>query len=98
MIDRKISNKRISKDRFGCRYEFVGTRNNAFGVGASPYSLAKFLSRMGQPGWGDTDLKLETIGRRSQETLRRSHVRCSAVCDLPFFLALEKATGGNAEP
>ena len=45
MIDSKISNQRISKDGFECRYEFAGTRNNAFGVGGSPYSLAKFLSR-----------------------------------------------------
>ena len=55
MIDSKISNKRISKDRVECRYEFVGTRNNAFGVGASPDSLAEvsFSNGASYAGGGD---------------------------------------------
>ena len=70
MIDSKISNKRISKDRVECRDEFVGTRNNAFGVGAGPYSLAKFLFSNGaSAAGGGTKLKLRTIPKyKKQDT------------------------------
>ena len=59
MINSKISNKRISKDRVECRYEFVGTRNNAFGVGAAPTVLQSFFLEWASSAGGPTNLKLD---------------------------------------
>ena len=35
---------------------------------------------------------------KARKTVRRSHVRCSAACDLAFLPVLEKATEGNSKP